>query len=75
MCRTGVKEVKGNAFKCVKFMSFGVVWKVAQILNKKDIDFWASATESGSAFVASAYCMLAKSIFMHNKRKEVRSSA
>ena len=57
------------------FMSFGVVWRVAQILNKKDLNFRAGATKTGSALVASACCMLAKSIFTHSKRKEVRSSA
>ena len=50
-------------------------WKIAQILNKKDLSFEAGAAKTGSARVASACYMLDKSIFMHNKWKEVRSSA
>ena len=57
------------------FMSFGVVWRVDQIHNKKDLNFRVGATKTGLAIVASACYMLAKSIVMHSKRKEVRSSA
>ena len=44
-------------------MSFGVVWRVAQIINKKDLNFWAVATKTASALVALACCVVAKSIF------------
>ena len=57
------------------FMSFGVVWGVAQILNKKDLNFWAGAAKTGSTIVASACCMFIKIIFMHRKPKDVRRSA
>ena len=40
-----------------------VVWTIAQILNKKDLNFWTGAKKTGSALVASACCMLPKSIF------------
>ena len=46
-----------------------LVWRVAQILNKKDLSFQDGATKAGSALAASAYCMLAKSIFMHQQTK------
>ena len=51
MCKTGIKEVKVNAFKCVNFVSFG------------SLNISAGATKTGFALVASACCMLAKSIF------------
>ena len=56
-------------------MSFGVIWRVAQIFNKKDLNFWAAAGKTGSPLVASVCLMLTKSIVTHSKRKEVRSSA
>ena len=56
-------------------MSFGVVWRVALILNKKDLNLWATDAKTGSTLVASACCMLTKRICTHRKRKEVRSSA
>ena len=51
------------------FMSFGVVWRVAQILNKKVLNFWAVTTKTGSAFVVSACWMLTKSIFYAQQTK------
>ena len=53
-----------------------VVWKIAHILNKKDLSFWVGGTKSGSATVASACCMLAKSIFcaQQSKRNENQSA-
>ena len=45
------------------------VWGIAQILNKKDLCFWAGGTKTGSALVASAYCKLAKDIFYAQQTK------
>ena len=52
-----------------------MIWRAAQVLNKKDLSFRAGATKTSSALVDSPWCMLGKSIFMHSKQKEVRSSA
>ena len=52
-----------------------VVWRIAQKINLEDLSFLAGATKTGSALAASACYMLAKSIFTHNKWKEVRSNA
>ena len=38
-------------------------------LLKKDLSFWTGATETGSALVASACCMLARSIFYWQQMK------
>ena len=45
-----------NPFKCVNLLILChlVVWRIAQILNKKDISFWAGATKTDSALVVSA---------------------
>ena len=47
-----------------------VVWRITQILNKKDLSFWAGATKTGSALVGLAYSMPAKSIFYTQKNKK-----
>ena len=47
-----------------------VVWRKAQILTKRDLSLSAGATKPGLAHFASAYCMLAKQIFMHSKWKK-----
>ena len=49
-------------------MSFGI-WRIVQILNKKDLNFWTAVTKTGSALVASARCMLVKSIFNEQETK------
>ena len=41
-----------------------VCWRIGQILNKKDLRFWADATKTGAALYTLACCMLAKSIFV-----------
>ena len=46
-----------------------VVWRIAQILNKKDLSFWAGATKTGSALIAVAWYMLAKIIFYTQQTK------
>ena len=46
-----------------------VVWRVAQKLNKKDLNFWAGATKTRSASVAWAGCILSKSIFYAQQTK------
>ena len=50
-------------------MSCGSLKEIAQKLNKKDLSFWADATKTGSALVASACCMLTKSIFQAQQTK------
>ena len=40
-----------------------VVWRIAQIHNKKDLSFWAVATKTGSALVASTCFMFAKNFY------------
>ena len=47
-----------------------VVWRIAQIRNKKDLCFWAGASKTGSALVASACWMLTKSIFYAANEKK-----
>ena len=47
----------------VLILCYFPVWRIARILNKKDLRFWAGATKTSSALVASACCILAKSIF------------
>ena len=50
-----------------------VVWRMAQILNKKYLSFWADAIKNGSALVISACYMLAKTIlFFHHTDKKQR---
>ena len=46
-----------------------VVWRIAQILNKKDLSFWAGATKIGIALAAPACCILAKIIFYAEQMK------
>ena len=47
-----------------------VVWRIAQIHNKKNLSFWAGVAKTGSALIASACCMLAKSIFCTQQTKK-----
>ena len=42
---------------------------VVSNLLQKDLSFWTGATESGSALVASACCLLAKSVFYAQQMK------
>ena len=44
-------------------LCYVVVWRIAQILTKRDLSLSAGATKTGLALFASAYCMLAKHIF------------
>ena len=45
-----------------------VVSRIAQILNKKDLTFWAGATKTGLAIAASACCMLAKDMLINMRQ-------
>ena len=47
-----------------------VVWRIAQILTKRDLSLSAGATKTGLALFASAYCMLAKHIFYAQQMKK-----
>ena len=60
---------KGNALILCHF----VIWRIAQMLNKKDLSFWAGATKTASTLVASTCCMLTKCkhFFMHSKQEWV----
>ena len=46
-----------------------VVWRIAQILNKKDLSFGAGPTKTGSALAVSVCCMLTKIIFYAQQTK------
>ena len=47
-----------------------VVWRIAQILTKKDLSFLASSKKIGLALAVSACCMLAKNIFYAQQTKK-----
>ena len=46
-----------------------IVWRIPQILSKKDLSFWAGAIKTSSALVALACCILAKGIFYAQQTK------
>ena len=47
-----------------------VVWRIAEIFNKKDLSFWAGATKTGSALVTSVAPYSLKAFFRTANEKK-----